>query len=163
MRFVTWLLTKTLNEVNQLFVELEVPSLQMTIEPTINNLVSVLQQAYNKEIGIQRRYGGIRNPPMVVMNKIRHVFLNYDSIRDQISLVDDPCEVVELRLQVLQRMDELVTKILSKVPDRFSLKTSNGVLIVSKHDLIRANAAYMRKEKEEIERVKNRCSVRPAV
>ena len=142
-----WLIQRSLAECNKILNEVgeeSVPKLALKVS---NNISADLMRHYQKEVGIQARYGGIRNPAMVLCNKIRHEFTNYDRIRD--ALTDavrsdgiDECRELEIRAQLTKNVSNLVVSII----DNISFPISVSGQAIQKNELVSANTRYTIKE-----------------
>jgi hypothetical protein len=150
-----WLLDRILTECNKsLLLEVgedSIPELQIKAGAGKDIRFALLNH-YQKEVNIQRPFGGIRNPPMVLCNKIRHEFTNYDHIRD--SLTDavrsgglDKCRELELRSIVTNKVKSLVDALINNI--HYPLRA--GGQEIDKRMLEEANARYTRKELGDIQ------------
>lgn len=151
--FRAWLLNQMVVENND---DLAIPKMKITAEQ--NQFLIILMQAYLKEIKIQSNYGGIRNPPSVLQNKIRHELTNYDEIRDAITREVrsgniDNCSALKIRQEVTEESFELVREIISKLP-KF-IKIHN--IVVSQNELFKSNENYLNKELNYIKADLARC------
>ena len=124
-----------------------IPELRMT---HVGDAHEELLRHYRKEVGIQKRYGGIRNPASVLTNKIRHEFTNYDEIRDELTSMSkqgylDQCEEMEIRLELLSKVGELTENIIYRLPQKIDLSEFGGG-VVFRQELSRSNQNYFKKE-----------------
>lgn len=152
--YAEWLLNRTLLECNtQLLSEVgedSVPELEMRVKD-IKQIGNELLRHYQKEVNIQRPYGGIRNPPMVLCNKIRHEFTNYDHIRD--ALTDavrsgglDKCRELELRLVLVRKVKDFVDAMINTLPGEINVSVQR----VNREQLRQANTRYTQREVGDI-------------
>jgi hypothetical protein len=134
-----------------------IPKLEIKIKD-INNLEQQLKQNYAKEVGIQSRYGGIRNPPTVLINKIRHIFTNYEEIREFLDInVENGniqvCEEISILENLFSRMKQLVITIINSIKYPFVVDN----IPISREQLIRSNDYYFKKETEKLIEIKKKC------
>jgi hypothetical protein len=123
-------------------------------------MVRIISAGYVKEIGIQARYGGIRNPAAVLHNKIRHDLTNYDAIRDSLTYQVrvgrmDECEALRIREQNVGKFKQMCESIIRQLPPSLEIRGN----AISQEDLLRANTIYERRELRDIadEKMHNRC------
>jgi hypothetical protein len=160
MNFKLWLEQNYLiQEFNSILNEYNVliPRLEIKIKD-INDLEKQLKQNYDKEVGIQSRYGGIRNPPTVVINKIRHIFTNYEDIRDFLNThVENGsiqvCEEVAILENLFSRMKQLVITIINSIKYPFIVDN----IAITRDQLLRSNDYYFKKEIEKLNEIKKQC------
>lgn len=153
--YTEWLINRTLAECNrQMLLEVgedSIPELELRLRD-IKQIGADLLRHYQKEVAIQRPYGGIRNPPMVLCNKIRHEFTNYDHIRD--SMTDavrsgglDKCRELELRLVLTKKVRDFVDALINSVPMTMNVSQQT----VDQNQLRQANERYTRRELVDIQ------------
>jgi hypothetical protein len=143
-KFKDWLVENFSNSVTSL----EVPKLKLKVGAS--NLSELLMKHYRKEVGIQSRFGGIRNPPFVLANKIRHEFTNYDEIRDFLSnMIKNReltnCDALKYRLDLVNDVKVMCDNLISQLPSVIDLRKESGPL-VTKSELTRANNNYSERE-----------------
>lgn len=149
-----WLLYRILEECNKALIleagEESIPELEMRIKD-FKKMPSDLLLHYRKEENIQRPHGGIRNPPMVLCNKIRHEFTNYDHVRD--SMTDavrsgdmDRCRELELRIILTKKVKTLVDALINSLPNSIQVNSQ----IISRNQLFQANDRYTFRESGNI-------------
>lgn len=165
VKFEMWLTERLVAEVNRLLIEVGEESIPMLkLKPSIKDPSSMFHgilNGYAREVKIQSRYGGIRNPPAVAHNKIRHDLTNYDDIRD--ALTDgvrsgglDRCRAADIRKQVADLFYELCKTIIAQLPPQFTIRGADAATITHR-DLLAANDSYMRRESQDIAAEKSRC------
>lgn len=163
-KFSFWLIERHITEINVLLEMVgsgAVPQLAMKAGVSdAASMVRILLVAYAKEIGIQSRHGGIRNPAVVVHNKIRHELTNYDTIRDALTREVnrgrmDICDALKVREQVVAKFKDLGESIISQLPETLKIHGNE----IHREDLLAANANYERRELRDIaaEKSHNRC------
>lgn len=146
--FNEWLMKRVIRECNLLLNEIGIETLpQLSIKADLNNLPGKLLKHYKKEIGIQSRYGGIRNPAVVLVNKIRHEFTNYDQVRDELTYLKnngsiDDCVYFDTLSKIIEKVGVLVLVLIDKIKCPFDI----NVCSVSKDKMHDANDFYIRKE-----------------
>jgi hypothetical protein len=120
-KYCTWLIERVVEDCNRLVRESgePIPELKLTIS-NFQNLGKDVIAHYHREAGIQAPYGGIRNPPMVFCNIIRHKFTNYDQISDTLNaLVHNrtitACREHELRIGITQKVKSFVQAVVNSV------------------------------------------------
>lgn len=157
-----WLIHRTIEECNVILREVgeeSVPELELKVKD-LKTIAPELLQHYAKEVRIQQPYGGIRNPAMVLCNKIRHEFTNYDRIRD--ALTDavrsggvDECRALELRIALTHKVSGFVQAIINSMPCPLQVPNCR----VEKDMLRQANSKYTAKEIDSIQAalVQRRC------
>lgn len=154
--YPAWLLDRTLIECNRTLLlevgEDSVPELQLRGISPGKDIRFALLAHYQKEVRIQRPYGGIRNPTMVLCNKIRHEFTNYDHVRD--SLTDavrsgglEKCRELELRSIVTTKVKSLVDALINTI----HAPLTAGLQEINKQMLEQANSQYTRRELGDIQ------------
>lgn len=163
-KFSFWLIERNITAINVILEavgESAVPQLAMKSGANdLASMVRLLLMGYAKEVSIQSRYGGIRNPAAVLHNKIRHDLTNYDSIRDALTREVnrqrmDICDALKIREAVVAKFKDLGESIIDQLPE--VIKVSDNE--VSRRDLMAANANYERRELREIatDKSSNRC------
>jgi hypothetical protein len=159
--YAEWLINRTLVECNnQLIVEVgedSIPELEIRIKD-LRQIGNELMLHYQKEVLIQQPYGGIRNPPMVLCNKMRHEFTNYDHIRD--SMTDavrsgdlDKCRELELRMILTKKVKDIVDALINVVPVKISVSKQT----VERNQLRQANERYSVRELGDIQVAMGQC------
>ena len=110
------------------------------------NAVLAVINAYRKECGIQKRYGGIRSPKVVCTNKIRHICTNYDQVCLQISRMNVDEEVkFNLRQRLIEDVVEKVNEIIDSI-EEINLQGKK----VTREELKECNVYYFKAENERI-------------
>jgi hypothetical protein len=153
LNYAEWVIHRSLEDFNTLLREVgeeSIPELQLRVKD-LGSMGAELLKHYQKEVRIQTPFGGIRQPAMVLCNKIRHEFTNYDQVRDAMtdavrSRGMDECRELELRLKLTQKVSGFVQAIIN------SLKCPVSVpgCIVQMGELKRANDRYTQRESGDI-------------
>lgn len=121
----------------------------------VNDMVSRVVKGYKKEIHIQSIWGGIRNPPAVMQNKIRHDLTNYDQVRDALTdaFNDGTLDyelVLDIREELVKMSHEMCQWIIDKLPGVIKVEK----VVVSSRELHRANDVYLNKESRHLRQEK---------
>jgi hypothetical protein len=147
-----WLIERSVSEFNLILLEvaLRIPELEVRHQ-NVNTIGAELLRHYNKEVQIQSRYGGIRNPAMVMCNKIRHELTNYDDVRDAMTdeVYDgymDECEELQLRLKLIDKVNNVVASIIEAIPCPLEVPNCK----IDKSMLQKSNNQYTIKEKTNV-------------
>jgi hypothetical protein len=162
--FDIWLIERALYECNvflnealikrDLFEKPKIPELVLKQGIPVDSIVDVLLQHYRKEVSIQSRYGGIRRPASVLVNKIRHEMTNYDTVRDAITkyrkegLLSN-CEEINIRIGLVGKVFNFVDAVISNIKGNINVPGQSTV--VKKEELIDSNRFYSNKEMDELQ------------
>lgn len=153
INFKNWL------EYNQISQELghilkEYNALIPRLEIRFNNLNDIeneLKRAYAKEVRIQGDYGRtIGQPNVVIFNKIRHTFTNYDEVRAKLNknveLGNIPvCEEAEMLESIYSQMKKIVVMIVNSI--KYPFIVYENIIIKRKEDILKASDLYFNRER----------------
>ena len=148
MKYNEWLIEHILTKCNKLLMEVGEESIPvLAIKANLDNLPGKLLKHYKKEAQIQSRFGGIRNPAAILVNKIRHEFTNYDSVRDALTDVRnsgniDDCRYYEVLSKIIEEVGLIVLVLINKIKCPINVNVCN----VEKSALQNANDNHIKKE-----------------
>lgn len=163
-QFAFWIIERQISDINQFLIEnLEESIINLTLNPDAkdqSSMVAILLRGYAKEIGIQSNYGGIRNPAVVLHNKIRHDLTNYDQLRDKLTYKTKSrkislCESFQVRKELVLKFFNLGGTIISQLPKEIKVPSA----VILQRELLIVNTNYKNKELNFItqEESNNRC------
>jgi hypothetical protein len=148
--------TQLVYDINDVLSEFGLPEFQILPEITdVNDMVSRVVKGYKKEVRIQSIWGGIRNPPAVMQNKIRHDLTNYDEVRDALTQalregVLDLEFVLDVREELVKMAHEICEWIINILPGVICVEK----MAVSSKQLRKANDGYLSKESRHLQQEK---------
>lgn len=135
LSFNLWLIERYISDFNSFLIETtegryEAPDLQIASTCDASKIEDWIREKYDQE---NLRSGPIRNPSMVIVNKLRHECLNYDQVRDSITAAWRKgtlsyCEKMETELALLPKVHEIVEKLIDRIDfvDPVPVLQSNG-------------------------------------
>jgi hypothetical protein len=155
-KYELWVINRLIKECNDLITE-ELEGIVRPLELRVPyaTVGDELRKFYDEESKRQARFGkSIMNPPMILVNKIRHEFINYDDVRDDMTnavrnRIIDRCKELEMRTFLVKRLDNIaqaVIKIIANKNDQFVFGSTSA----SRESLFRASKRYSEKELGDI-------------
>jgi hypothetical protein len=157
LKFKIWVeYNDTIQEINSILHEYSalIPRLELKFN-NLDKLEEIIKGGYAKEVSIQSRHGRrIAEPAAIVFNKIRHLFTNYDEIRDRLNkhvqLGDIPiCEELEMLESIYSQMKKLVIMIINSI--NYPFNVYDNVTIRKKDEIARAAMKYFNRESSNID------------
>ena len=149
----SWLIERQIHLINSILVEAvsdcSIPETKLKKQFTSDEVVEILKSTYLFEKDKQAQLGkDIRNPAMVVVNKLRHELVAYDDIRDAITKCYREnkisyCEKLQLEMNLQLPLKRLVDDTIDMIKaEEFPMDLAPRETIMNKDVLFDANQAY---------------------
>jgi len=116
------------------------------------HMLDAVRRGYSKEVLIQSRYNGIRNPAGVLHNKIRHELTNDDKVRDAVTYaltcgLIDLYRACEIRSMLIEEMYTFVERVIERFPQVIRLEGA----IVTRRQITLYNESWGVREIERVD------------
>jgi len=160
--YLSWLIEREIYVINHILSEAisdcAVPETKLKKEYTSDEIVSILKTTFAFEKGRQAGFGQrIRNPQMVIVNKLRHELIGYDNIRNKITACYNDgkisiCEKLQLEMDLQQPLKKLIDDTIEIIHDSNFPLDLGWFKIESKDHLFDANQTYKDNEMNSLSR-----------
>ncbi len=144
------------NDINDVLTEFGIPEFALLPEiESTEDMVNRIVYGYHKEVRIQSIWGGIRNPPAVLHNKIRHELTNYDEVRDALTEALeqglDESLVMDIREELVNMSYQLCEAIIEMLPPTITVTDNDrGLIRITNKQLHKANDGYWYREIKQV-------------
>jgi hypothetical protein len=124
-----------------------------------SGITNCLKTAFLEEEDVQARFGGIKFPPGVIVNKIEHRIFNYDTVQDTVSkMVEDGrldcCTAIIVRMKLkekLHRMSEGIIRML-----KYPFKLTETQIITNPNALLQTNTRFLERDINKLQEEKTK-------
>lgn len=163
MESINWVAEEAHTEVNEVLDELGLPQLALTVGfYDVTSMIRRIVAGYRREIRIQSIHGGIRQPAVVLHNKIRHELTNYDDVRDALtqshrSGVMDMSLVLDIRVELVNLFCKLCEHIIDSLPTEVEFSHKDEWIVIPTDDVYDANRNYRKRELINIQNQRIEC------
>lgn len=164
--YLSWLIEKEIHIINQILSEgiadCTIPETKLKKNYTSDEVVDVLKSTFAVEKGRQEERGmHIRNPNMVIVNKLRHELIGYDNIRNSITRCYKEgkislCEKLKLEIDLQQPLKKLIDDTIEIIADNNFPLDLGWYKIETKDQLFDANQQYKDNETNALNREFNK-------